>query len=345
MKITLLTYFLCLLISPVKADNVNYKGVVYIIPPNGYQNEKLFDMQDTVFNRDDCMRPFFDLRETLRSLGYDLKTTILEHELTNMTALLVCGIPYADSDIIKHLKKYPREKIISLILEPPTVVPYYYEKANHNLFGKIFIMLDNYVDNNKYFKLYYPQTTLKMIQDPINFEQKKLCTLIAGNHSSSHPDELYSERKTIINFFEHYAPADFDFYGHNWSKELYGTYGGRVLSKIKTLKNYKFCICYENMKNVEGYITEKIFDVFISGTVPIYWGAKNITQFIPKKCFISRQDFKSDLELYKFLKTITKDQYNIYIENIKEFLVGPQAYLFSKEHFINTLINACMLTR
>ncbi|MCL1721757.1 glycosyltransferase family 10, partial [Vibrio parahaemolyticus] len=53
----------------------------------------------------------------------------------------------------------------------------------------------------------------------------------------------------------------------------YKSYKGSVESKTHTLKNYKFCICFENAQMIEGYITEKIFDCFFSATVPIYWGA------------------------------------------------------------------------
>ena len=30
----------------------------------------------------------------------------------------------------------------------------------------------------------------------------------------------------------------------------------------------------KNVKNLEGYITEKIFDAFVEGNVPIYWVLK-----------------------------------------------------------------------
>ena len=36
---------------------------------------------------------------------------------------------------------------------------------------------------------------------------------------------------------------------------------------------------------VKGYITEKIFDSFFAGVVPIYWGAENITDYVPKSLY------------------------------------------------------------
>ncbi|MWV67581.1 hypothetical protein DCO58_07910 [Helicobacter saguini] len=45
----------------------------------------------------------------------------------------------------------------------------------------------------------------------------------------------------------------------------------RVENKVEWLKKYKFNICFEN-SSYPGYLTEKIFDAFAAGCVPIYWG-------------------------------------------------------------------------
>jgi len=45
-------------------------------------------------------------------------------------------------------------------------------------------------------------------------------------------------------------------------------------NKIETISNYKFCICAENVE-YDGYVTEKIIDCFIAGTIPIYFGTSN----------------------------------------------------------------------
>ena len=44
-----------------------------------------------------------------------------------------------------------------------------------------------------------------------------------------------------------------------------------VCDKIEWLKSYKFNICFEN-GSYPGYLTEKLFDAFMAGCVPIYWG-------------------------------------------------------------------------
>ena len=54
---------------------------------------------------------------------------------------------------------------------------------------------------------------------------------------------------------------------------------------IKLYSQYKFIICFENSKT-PGYITEKIFNVFLSKSIPIYDGAPDIGDFISDRSFI-----------------------------------------------------------
>lgn len=75
------------------------------------------------------------------------------------------------------------------------------------------------------------------------------------------------------------------------------------MDKIAVLKNDQFCVCYENTKDVRGYVSEKIFDCFKAGVVPVYLGASNICEYVPKSSFVDRRDFASDQEVYDFLKS------------------------------------------
>ena len=320
---------------------LNPERLVYVIPPSGFENDKLFDINDVRLNRDNNLFPFYYLRKCFRDLGYELKTTRLEVGDFSFKKLIVFGKP-KDRKQLYMLNKCPKEKKVLILLEPPTVEPEHYDAKYHEGFEKVFIMLDDYVDNKKHFKLFYPQPSIQMIDDVVSFDQKKLCTMIFGNKSSTHHLELYSKRREIIRFFENHAPDEFDLYGVGWEKANYPLYKGPVSSKKDVLKNYKFCICYENMRDVNGYITEKIFDAFFAGCVPVYWGAKNISQFIPKECFIAREEFESNESLYNYLKSISVDQYGEYITAIRKYLASSASDFFSKEYFAKNVIVACL---
>ena len=132
---------------------------------------------------------------------------------------------------------------------------------------------------------------------------------------------------------------DFDLYGRGWPTEL-KSYRGPIARKSDVLKQYKFSICYENIKNIPGYITEKMFDCFRAGCVPVYWGASNVNDYIPKNCFIDRTQFASNEELYQYLKNMNAQEYEEYICAIKSFLQSPQAQRFSIDNFIFTVVEA-----
>jgi hypothetical protein len=96
-------------------------------------------------------------------------------------------------------------------------------------------------------------------------------------------------------------------------------------------------LAFENLSK-KGYITEKIFEVFMSGSVPYYWGAPDIhDEFNPKSYFIfdnttnissqnSAQEMinrLNDVELYEEIRKqdpVTGFKAEKYIKNCKEML-------------------------
>lgn len=235
-----------------------------------------------------------------------------------------------------------RRKNILLCGEPPVVNPFNYMKIFHLFFTKIYIMNDDLIDNEKYFKINWPKSSLGWKTQLKEFKKKKFLILINSNKLpfflfrilSQYGKELYSERIKAIEFFEKNIPSDFYLYGKGWNKrnkynlkelifgfKKYSTYKGEIEDKWELLSNFKYCICFENMKDTNGYITEKIFDCFKAKCVPIYWGAPNIEKYIPKKCFIDFRDFGCDYEkLLNFLNSVDEIKYNQYIKNIEELL-------------------------
>ena len=178
------------------------------------------------------------------------------------------------------------------------------------------------------------------------------------------PDDLYSERVNVIRWHEKNAPASFALYGRGWGKpstaftrkdkllrriarlrtQLFGyqpfpSWRGEVNFKSEILSNAKFSYCYENIKNLPNYITEKIFDSMMFGCVPIYWGADNVQDRIPTNCFVDRRQFKDTAEVHRYLVSMTEKEYGQYQVNIAAFLRSEQAHLFSAEHFSTTIAN------
>ena len=177
-------------------------------------------------------------------------------------------------------------------------------------------------------------------------------------------NDLYAERINVIRWYESNSPDLFHLYGRGWGKpssaftardrffrrigrlrtQLFGYkpfpgWRGEVKFKSDVLSNSKYSYCYENVKDLPNYITEKIFDSFLSGCVPVYWGADNVQEYIPPDCFIDRRRFKDTADVHRYLMSITPEQYGQFQRNISDFLGSEKAYLFSTENFATTIAN------
>lgn len=233
----------------------------------------------------------------------------------------------------------PKERIVLFIFEPATHIPEQHTEKVWKHYGTIFTVRDDLVDNKRFFKVRFPQGQ-KFISELPGFTDRLFLTLINANKYSYEPNDLYSLRRSAIRFFDNYN--GFDLYGHGWNdkkrvwslpyikRALYGrkigtwitdiidaqkpfvSNRGSVDDKYLILTKYKFCICFENESNVPGYITEKIFDCFFTGSVPIYYGASNITQYVPKGCFIDFTKFKNFEELADALLSMKKREWESY---------------------------------
>ncbi len=73
--------------------------------------------------------------------------------------------------------------------------------------------------------------------------------------------------------------------------------------------------------------------------MPVYWGASNITDYIPADCFIDRRKFHDTAEVYRHLKAMTEQEFMGYQQRIAEFLQSDAAYPFSSEFFAETIVN------
>lgn len=163
------------------------------------------------------------------------------------------------------------------------------------------------------------------------------------------PLVLYSRRRYFLNkkftFFE--------LYGRFWSKkhlqswvriiykflpERFDSKGEYIGNKIELLKNYKFSMAFENYENNTSYISEKIFECFKAGSVPLYSGCKNIFDHIPDDCYIYISNKDSRIDVKKKIENMDKKTWEKYIINGQNFLKSDK-YLneFSAQAFSNKL--------
>ena len=321
-----------------------------------YQN-RIFDI-DSEQNRDNCYYPYFLLKKLLQENGCSLNTyDYYSKDKTNAYGLLFFEIP---ADYERICGEHTNVKKLLVLFETVMIYPLNWNMSAHEKFDLIFTWNDELVDGIKYIKANFSNTfPASICRNPS--EKEKFCTLIAGNKRAHSTIDLYSKRLEAIRWFERFHPLEFDLYGIGWEeyvfpnvkfvkglnrfkflKRLFApnfpSYRGRIESKRPILEKYRFSICYENFRDVTGYITEKIFDCFFAGCVPVYWGANNVTDHIPPDCFVDKRKFATYEELYDFLITMDERTYCSYLDNIEAYLRTEQAYPYSSDYFARTLV-------
>lgn len=131
------------------------------------------------------------------------------------------------------------------------------------------------VDSNKYFRFpewipftFEPESSYKDIQDRINEINKARPNNNARDAVllASHDDNGTRER--ICRDIEKVISITYAGRWRNNSTDLWNRFNN---DKQLYLRNFRFNICPENA-DAKGYCTEKIFDAFLSGTIPIYHG-------------------------------------------------------------------------
>lgn len=325
------------------------------------KNNFMFENHNTLIG-DNLLSPLIYLKEYCNKRNITIATSdIITPEEAD--AIVFMDMP-SDNDNVLKRSISALKPLYLLALESPLVRPQSYNLTKHIYFKKIFTWNDDLIqmDPNRYIKINYSFD----LPHQINFNTskiKKLCTMIAGYKSVKHPFELYSKRIEAIRWFETYHREDFDLYGLGWDRYQFKgpkiiralnrikpltkllapnfpSYIGSVKRKKEILEKYKFAICFENARDIPGYITEKIFDCFFAGCIPIYWGANNISTHIPEECFIDKRKFTSYELLYEYIKYMPHYEYENYLNNIEKFLTSEKMYQFSNNYFANTFHNS-----
>jgi len=180
----------------------------------------------------------------------------------------------------------------------------------HNVIGDGYSLEG--VDQSRLRKLYWPQPRTDVIESLWQRqERQRRIVMINGNHKPASFDaELYSLR--IEAMVELAKSNAIDLYGRGWErwwsraslwlpywhnrKKLMSIYKGACASKYEVMSGYTFALCFENMA-MRGYVTEKIFDCFYAGTIPLYLGAKDIDDLIHAEAYVDCRRFASWSEM------------------------------------------------
>ncbi len=192
-------------------------------------------------------------------------------------------------------------------------------------------------------RFYYPQNFDRISEEYFNKIDRKFLVMMNSKSAAKgfQSKELYSERVKALKFFSQYDEVDL--YGGRWEgdKSVEKIWKGFADDKPATMGSYTFALCFENAV-WPGYVTEKIFDCMMVGTIPIYWGAPDIEEDVPSDCFIDMRKFKNYDDLRKFLHMLAPIEIEKYKQAIRNYFSSEKFKKFTPENFYETILGICI---
>ena len=316
------------------------KNIAWVPCDSDLSQNRLFDLSSV---RDNAIERFVEAHGMLTNNGLT-SNTIDQCDLTKVDVVIFYGISSELGWLIKAIKKKPAIQFINIPIEPPVVSPLHEECILAAMpFDRILVWNDNLVTQGLPFvKANIGEAVINVESIPsVPFKSKSFMVAIYSNKLIKHKNGIYKERFSAFDFFSK-KQQGMDLYGMGWEGSVIpfvkASYKGKCETKKEVLKNYKFSICFENAKNYPGLITEKIFDCFAAGTVPIYYGSPNVQDYIPSDCFVDFCSFGNYEELYQFLINVTEVEYQAYLDAAKRFIKSKEYYAFTSKRFAEIVL-------
>lgn len=229
-----------------------------------------------------------------------------------------------------------------LSLENSIVRPDTYKARDLSHFHVIFSWDDRFFSKyNSFTKINFAVDTC-VNQALIEKSKVKKIVCIAANKYFYGEGENYSLRKKDIVRLDRQNVIEFELYGNNWDRPIMrlgymsryinyflkrlirvnppAAWRGTCPRKSVLLSESRFNLCYENASNSEGYITEKILQSLLTGSIPIYLGADNITDHVPLDLVILRNQFETIYDVLDFINNLDENFYRSYDAKLLDFL-------------------------
>ena len=336
------------------------KQTVYFVPFSG---EGLGDRLFLPYKNPTAnVPPFSYLRDYLRERGIEAKTidfwdggknsadTIISFDYppTGVYGLAYflrgllgkkSGFAVGAGKLKKILKSF--KKRILFQWESPVNNPWMYKTWGglHRYYDKIYSI----PDFSGAERFYYPQNFDSWSGEYFDRPRDGFMVFMNGPRRAKgfFQKELYTKREEAVEFFA--KNGGIDVYGGGWdghkSEAIRGAARGRADNKPETFSRYKFALCFENAI-WPGYLTEKIFDCLLVGTIPIYLGDPEIEKKVSPGSFVDARKFSDYKELVEFLRSRSSDDLKNYRESARNYLDSEGFKKFTKEFFAETVFGA-----
>ena len=283
---------------------------------------------------DRWLEPFGDFRRELESAGHRCQTLDMyaPHEVD---VLITTRYDLRINAIQRIIRVRPDCRIILWAIEEPVVCGLHEAEILTQLdCDRILTWRDDLADGKKLIWSAIPQPRyLPGRTRAVPFAQRRLITAIYSNKSFRHPKELYSKRREVLKTLVQ-SGIPVDLYGGGWDNAdtvLRSVWRGTIKDKYEVQRGYRFTLCFENSWDYAGDITEKPFDSLAAGSIPVYLGAPNIADYVPKACFVDFRDFSSVEALAHYLTHMPEAEFDARLQAIEQYMETDFARHYSGE--------------
>ena len=148
-----------------------------------------------------------------------------------------------------------------------------------------------------------------------------------------HAEEIFKEKTDFCSYMFSHKVGFRDGFFKKLSEYKKINSGGKCLNntdvtpgveaKLEFEKKHKFSIAFENSVR-PGYITEKLVDAFAAGTIPIYYGAPDVTKYFNEKAMIVIKSLDEIPNAIERIKEIDNND-ELYLSMLKENAVVDKA--------------------
>jgi len=344
-------------------------------PSHHFLGDRLFDSRTVPVGGDDILAPYARIREHFASAGIPVHTAdrlegpplaernvcvsmgmlenyrrIADRGDTSLAAFFAMECPIVEPGLYRALPEAARAfKRVFSWSDTETLLPFTGKPVRVERFR-------------------WPQSFDRVHEEIWRRGGRKFLVMINANKLPRlQTQELYTERLRALAFFG--AKGEIDLYGPGWYEApfrvgktwipwtlrrlhraawkrwqkvrpdpLYAAarraWRGRAASKSETLGRYAYALCFENM-SLKGWITEKIFDCFFAGTIPVYRGAPDIAEAVPPECFVDARLFGGYAELREALRGMSEREREGYRTAARDFLASSRFDPFRREAFLS----------
>lgn len=165
----------------------------------------------------------------------------------------------------------------------------------------------------------------KLEEIETRFHKVELSRKNAANISSH---DFWGSRQDICDSLSGIMPIAYAGKWRNNTDELWNKYSN---DKNEFLKNFRFNICPENM-DAKDYVTEKIWDSFAAGCIPVYYGAYGDPEpeiFNRDSFILWSFDEDNEEKIQQIIKLNEDDQFYAEWKSRRIFKEGAEEYVYS----------------